>query len=160
MTRWDREANGEQWRALRAQFLGWVLDGFDFTILTFILIDIQSSFTVDRALAGSLGTVTLLMRFVGGALAGTAADRWGRRLPLMLSILWFSLFAGLSGVSTSYTMLFAFRALFGIGMGGEWAAGMPLVLEHWPAHLRGIASGLLQGGFAWGFILSALVFTF
>jgi MFS transporter, SHS family, lactate transporter len=78
----------------------------------------------------------------------------------MLSILWFSLFAGLSGFSTSYAMLFGFRALFGIGMGGEWAAGMPLVLEHWPAHLRGIASGLLQGGFNWGFILSALVFTF
>ena len=78
----------------------------------------------------------------------------------MLSILWFSLFAGLSGFSTSYAMLFAFRALFGIGMGGEWAAGMPLVLEHWPAHLRGIASGLLQGGYSWGFILSALVFTY
>jgi SHS family lactate transporter-like MFS transporter len=157
---WYRQVNSTQWRAFWATFLGWVLDGFDFTILTFILIDIQNSFTVDRALAGALGTVTLLMRFVGGAAAGTAADRWGRRLPLMLSILWFSLFAGLSGFSTSYAMLFAFRALFGIGMGGEWAAGMPLVLEHWPARLRGIASGLLQGGYSWGFILSALVFTY
>jgi SHS family lactate transporter-like MFS transporter len=157
---WYRQVNATQWRAFWATFLGWVLDGFDFTILTFILIDIQNSFTVDRALAGALGTVTLIMRFVGGALAGTAADRWGRRLPLMLSILWFSLFAGLSGFSTSYTMLFAFRALFGIGMGGEWAAGMPLVLEHWPPRLRGIASGLLQGGYSWGFILSALVFTY
>ena len=111
-------------------------------------------------LAGALGTVTLMMRLVGGALAGTAADKWGRKLPLMLSILWFSLFAALSGFSTSYTMLFALRALFGIGMGGEWAAGMPLVLEHWPAHLRGRASGLLQGGFSWGYILSAIVFTY
>ena len=102
-----------------------------------------------------LGTVTLMMRLVGGALAGTAADRWGRRLPLMLSILWFSVFAALSGFSTSYAMLFAFRALFGIGMGGEWAAGMPLVIEHWPARLRGIASGLLQGGYSWGYIISA-----
>ena len=100
------------------------------------------------------------MRLPGGALAGTAADRWGRRLPLMISILWFSLFAVLSGFSTSYAMLFGFRALFGIGMGGEWAAGMPLVLEHWPARLRGIASGLLQGGYSWGFIMSALVFTY
>jgi SHS family lactate transporter-like MFS transporter len=157
---WYRQVDRNQWRAFWATFLGWVLDGFDFTILTFILIDIQESFTIDRALAGALGTVTLLMRLVGGAAAGTAADRWGRRRPLMLSILWFSLFAGLSGFSTSYAMLFAFRALFGIGMGGEWAAGMPLVLEHWPAHLRGIASGLLQGGYSWGFILSAMVFTF
>jgi SHS family lactate transporter-like MFS transporter len=157
---WYRQVNSTQWRAFWATFLGWVLDGFDFTILTFILIDIQNSFTVDQALAGLLGTVTLIMRFVGGALAGTAADRWGRRLPLMLSILWFSLFAGLSGFSTSYAMLFGFRALFGIGMGGEWAAGMPLVLEHWPAHLRGTASGLLQGGYSWGFIISAFVFTY
>src|SRR5918995_4168337 len=99
---WYRQVNTDQWRAFWATFLGWVLDGFDFTILTFILIDIQNSFTVDRALAGALGTVTLMMRFVGGAVAGTAADRWGRRLPLMLSILWFSLFAALSGLSTSY----------------------------------------------------------
>src|SRR5262245_63608479 len=119
---WYHQVHTTQWRAFWATFLGWVLDAFDFTILTFILIDIQNTFTVDRALAGALGTVTLLMRFVGGALAGTAADRWGRRLPLMVSIVWFSLFAGLSGFSTSYAMLFGFRALFGIGMGGEWAA--------------------------------------
>jgi SHS family lactate transporter-like MFS transporter len=157
---WYRQVNREQWKAFTATFGGWVLDGFDFTILTFILIDIQQSFTVDRALAGALGTVTLLFRLVGGVGAGLAADRWGRKLPLMLSILWFSLFAFLSGFSTSYAMLFAFRALFGIGMGGEWAAGMPLVLEHWPAHLRGVASGLLQGGWYWGYILSAATFQF
>jgi SHS family lactate transporter-like MFS transporter len=155
-----REVSGDQWRAFFATFFGWLLDGFDFTILTFVLIDIQQSFTVDAALAGALGTVTLLFRLVGGVAAGMAADRWGRKPPLMLSILWFSLFAFLSGFSTSYAMLFAFRALFGIGMGGEWAAGMPLALEHWPAHLRGIASGLMQGGFYWGFILSAAAFQY
>src|SRR6185503_16641002 len=137
-----------------------MLDGFDFTILTFVLADIQRSFTIDNALAGALGTVTLMFRLVGGAVAGTAADRWGRKLPLVFSIVWFSLFTLLSGFSTSYAMLFGFRALFGIGMGGEWAAGMPLVLEHWPPHLRGIASGLLQGGYSWGYIISALVFTY
>jgi MFS transporter, SHS family, lactate transporter len=158
-TPWYRQVNRDQWRAFWATFLGWVLDGFDFTIITFILIDIQKTFTVDSFLAGILGTVTLMMRLVGGALAGTAADRWGRKLPLMLSILWFSVFAALGGFSTSYAMLFAFRALFGIGMGGEWAAGMPLVIEHWPARLRGIASGLLQGGYSWGYIISAMVFT-
>lgn len=155
---WFREVNREQWRAFLATFLGWVLDGFDFTILTFIIIDIQRSFTIDNALAGALGTVTMFMRLIGGIAAGTAADRWGRKGPLMLSILWFSLFAFLSGFSTSYAMLFAFRALFGIGMGGEWAAGMPLTLEHWPAHLRGTVSGLLQSGFSWGFVLSSLAF--
>ena len=157
---WYREVDGQQWRAFFATFLGWLLDGFDFTIMTFILVDIQESFTVDAALAGALGTVTLLFRLVGGLGAGMMADRWGRKLPLMLSILWFSLFAFLSGFSTSYAMLFAFRALFGVGMGGEWAAGMPLALEHWPQRSRGLASGLLQGGWYWGYILSAFTFSY
>lgn len=148
----------EQKRAFAAAFFGWMLDGFDFTILTFVLADIQRSFTVDNALAGALGTVTLMFRLVGGAVAGTAADRWGRKLPLVLSIIWFSLFTVLSGFSTSYAMLFACRALFGIGMGGEWAAGMPLALEHLPDRLRGPAAGILQGAWAWGYISSALVF--
>ena len=157
---WYRQLDEQQWRAFLATFFGWLLDGFDFTVMTFILIDIQNSFTIDSALAGALGTVTLLFRLVGGLGAGMMADRWGRKLPLMLSILWFSLFAFLSGFSTSYAMLFAFRALFGIGIGGEWAAGMPLALEHWPTRLRGLASGLLQGGWYWGYILSALTFSY
>jgi len=150
----------DQWRAFAATFLGWMFDGFDFTVLTFILIDIQKTFAIDAVLAGALGTVTLVMRLVGGVVAGAMADRWGRKLPLMLSILWLSTFAFLSGFSTSYAMLFTLRALFGIGMGGVWAAGMPLTLEHWPVQLRGAASGLLQGGFAWGFILAAFAFRF
>ena len=148
----------DQKRAFAAAFFGWMLDGFDFTILTFVLSDIQRSFTIDNALAGALGTVTLMFRLVGGAAAGTAADRWGRKLPLMLSIVWFSLFTVISGFSTSYAMLFTCRALFGIGMGGEWAAGMPLALEHLPDRLRGPAAGILQGAWAWGYISSAVVF--
>jgi SHS family lactate transporter-like MFS transporter len=157
---WFRQVTRDQWRAFWAVFLGWVVDSFDFNILAFIVIDIQQSFTVDRALAGALGTVTLAMRLVGGTIAGTAADRWGRKLPLMLSVLWFSLFACLSGFSTSYAMLFAFRALFGLGMGGEWAAGMPLVMEHWPTRLRGLVSGLMLGGWYWGYLLAAATFHF
>jgi SHS family lactate transporter-like MFS transporter len=155
-----RALSPDQRRAFLAAFLGWMLDGFDFTILTFVLLDIQRSFAVDSTLAGALGTVTLMFRLVGGAAAGTAADRWGRKPPLVLSILWFSIFTVLSGFSTSYGMLFACRALFGIGMGGEWAAGMPLALEHLPDRLRGAAAGILQGAWAWGYILSACVFQF
>src|ERR671912_1506686 len=153
-----RSLTPEQKRAFAAAFFGWMLDGFDFTILTFVLTDIQQSFAVDNALAGALGTVTLMFRLVGGAAAGTAADRWGRKMPLVLSIVWFSLFTVLSGFSTSYAVLFACRALFGIGMGGEWAAGMPLALEHLPDRLRGAAAGILQGAWAWGYVLSAIVF--
>jgi MFS transporter, SHS family, lactate transporter len=157
---WYRDVTPTQWKAFVGAYLGWVLDGFDFTILTFLLVDIQRSFTVDKALAGALGTVTLIFRVAGGIGAGTAADRWGRKGPLMFSILWYSLFSFLGGFSTSYGMLFAIRGLFGIGMGGVWAAGMPLTLEHWPAHLRGTASGMMQSGYSMGFLLSSLVFEF
>jgi SHS family lactate transporter-like MFS transporter len=137
-----------------------VLDAFDFTILTFVLVNIQQSFSINAALAGLLGTVTLVFRVLGGIGAGTAADRWGRKPPIIFSIAWFTAFAFLSGLSTSYVMLFAFRGLFGIGMGGMWAAGVPLALEHLPTRLRGIGSGLLQGGFSFGFILSSLVYQY
>jgi MFS transporter, SHS family, lactate transporter len=157
---WYRQVSRDQWRAFWAVFLGWIVDAFDFNILTFILIDIEKSFTIDSALAGALGTVTLVMRLLGGTLAGTAADKWGRKFPLMLSVLWFSLFAFLSGFSSSYAMLFGLRALFGIGMGGEWAAGMPLVFEHWPTRLRGLVSGMMLGGWYWGYLLSAVTFQF
>ena len=157
---WYREVTPTQWKAFVGAYLGWVLDGFDFTILTFLLVDIQRSFTVDKALAGALGTITLIFRVAGGIGAGTAADRWGRKGPLMFSILWYSVFSFLGGFSTSYGMLFGIRALFGIGMGGVWAAGMPLTLEHWPSHLRGTASGMMQSGYSMGFLLSSLVFEF
>src|SRR5215831_19011467 len=155
-----RDVTATQWKAFAGAYLGWVLDGFDFTIITFLLVDIQRSFTVDKALAGLLGTITLIFRVAGGIGAGTAADRWGRKGPLMFSILWYSAFSFLGGFSSSYRMLFAIRALFGIGMGGVWAAGMPLTLEHWPPHLRGTASGLLQSGYSVGFVLSSMVFQF
>src|SRR3984893_662367 len=155
-----RSLTPDQRRAFFAAFLGWMLDGFDYTIMTFVLVDIQRSFAVDSTLAGALGTVTLMFRLVGVAAVGTLADRWGRKLPLILSILWFSIFTVLSGFSTSYGMLFACRALFGVGMGGDWAAGMPRALEHLPNRLRGIAAGMLQGAFTWVFIVSACVFQF
>jgi MFS transporter, SHS family, lactate transporter len=157
---WYSEVTPTQWKAFVGAYMAWVLDGFDFTIITFLLVDIRQSFTVDAALAGLLGTITLIFRVAGGIGAGTAADRWGRKGPLMFSILWYSLFSFLGGFSTSYRMLFAIRALFGIGMGGVWAAGMPLTLEHWPARLRGTASGMMQSGYSTGFLLSSLVFEY
>jgi len=155
---WYREVSKAQWRTFLTTFAAWTLDSFDFTILTFVLIDIQKSFEVNRALAGALGTVTLFFRVFGGIGAGTIADRYGRKGPILFSIAWYTTFAFLSGLSTSYVMLFAFRGLFGLGMGGMWAAGMPLALEQWPAKHRGIASGILQGGYSTGFLLSSLVY--
>src|SRR4051812_24588310 len=142
MLEWRREVTPAQWRAFFAAYLGWLLDGFDFTIITFLVVDIGRTFGVSSALGGALGTITLMFRLLGGLAAGSAADRWGRRLPLMASILWYSTFAFLGGFATSYRVLFLFRALFGIGMGGVWTSGMPLAIEHRPPHLRGRVSGM------------------
>src|SRR5258706_15788618 len=84
---WYREVTADQWRAFWAAYLGWMLDGFDFNILSFVLIDVQRSFTVNNALAGALLSVSALFRVVGGAGAGAAADRWGRKGPLMFFLL-------------------------------------------------------------------------
>jgi SHS family lactate transporter-like MFS transporter len=156
--RWYKEVSRQEWKTFLTTFAAWTLDAFDFTIITFVLTDIRRSFEVNAALAGWLATVTLLFRMVGGIGAGTIADRYGRKGPILFSIAWFTAFAFLSGLSTSYVMLFACRGLFGIGMGGMWAAGMPLALEQWPAKHRGIASGILQGGYSTGFLLSSLVY--
>jgi SHS family lactate transporter-like MFS transporter len=155
---WYKEVSRQEWKTFLTTFAAWTLDAFDFTILTFVLLDIQQSFEVNRALAGLLGTVTLIFRVFGGIGAGIFADRYGRKGPILFSIAWYTTFAFLSGLSTSYVMLFAFRGLFGLGMGGMWAAGMPLALEQWPAKHRGIASGILQGGYSLGFLLSSLVY--
>ena len=155
---WYREVTRQQWKTFLTTFAAWTLDAFDFTIITFVLTDIRRSFEVNAALAGALATVTLLFRMVGGIGAGTLADRYGRKGPILFAIAWYTGFALLSGLSTSYVMLFTFRGLFGIGMGGMWAAGMPLALEQWPAKHRGIASGILQGGYSTGFLLSSLVY--
>ena len=155
---WYREVTRQQWKTFLTTFAAWTLDAFDFTIITFVLTDIRRSFEINLALAGALATVTLMFRMVGGIGAGMYADRYGRKGPILFSIAWFTAFALLSGMSTSYVMLFACRGLFGIGMGGMWAAGMPLALEQWPAKHRGIASGILQGGYSAGFLLSSLVY--
>lgn len=155
---WYKEVSRQEWKTFLTTFAAWTLDAFDFTIITFVLTDIRRSFEVNLALAGALASVTLLFRMVGGIGAGTLADRYGRKGPILFSIAWYTAFALLSGLATSYVMLFAFRGLFGIGMGGMWAAGMPLALEQWPAKHRGIASGILQGGYSAGFLLSSLVY--
>ena len=120
---WYQDVSRQEWKTFLTTFAAWTLDAFDFTIITFVLTDIRRSFEVNLALAGALATVTLLFRMVGGIVAGTLADRYGRKGPILFSIAWYTAFAFLSGLSTSYVMLFTFRGLFGIGMGGMWAPG-------------------------------------
>ena len=146
--------------ALIASFLGWTLDAFDFFVLVFVVPAVAADFgkTVpDIALAI---TVTLAFRPVGALIFGLMADRYGRRLPLMLDLVFFSIVEVLSGLAPNYTTFLILRALFGIGMGGEWGVGASLTMEKVPRRWRGMLSGLLQEGYATGYLLAACAYFF
>jgi len=143
-----------------AGFLGWTLDAFDFFLVVMCLTAIAAEFhQPDKAIAVTL-TVTLAFRPVGAFIFGLLADRYGRRLPLMLDLIFYSVVEVLSGLAPSYTTFLILRALFGIGMGGEWGVGASLVMEKVPPHKRGMYSGLLQQGYAAGYLLAALCYFF
>jgi MFS transporter, SHS family, lactate transporter len=153
---WWREPTRGQWLTFVAAWVGWVLDAFDFTIFLLVMPAISREFHVGvTATAGSI-TLTLLLRLVGGVAAGAAADRWGRKLPLMISLLWFAACDGAVAFAPSFAWVLALRTLFGFGMGAEWTSGATLAMENWPARSRGIASGVLQGSWAIGYLLAAV----
>ncbi|HEY4240094.1 MAG TPA: MFS transporter [Kofleriaceae bacterium] len=157
---WWKEPTKAQWSAFIAAWSGWVLDAFDFTIYLLVAKHIASEFHVSRlAVAGSI-TLTLLVRMLGGAVAGWMADRWGRKLPLMLSLVWFAVFDAAIFFAPSFAWVIVLRTIFGFGMGAEWTAGTALAMESWPARTRKLASGLLQAGWPIGFLLAAVVATF
>ena len=133
---WWKEPTREQWHAWTAAWLGWVLDAFDFTIFLLIMAPIAKSFNVPLVAVTAVFTITLWMRLVGATGSGWLADRVGRKLPLMISIAWYSVANLLAGLAPSFWLLFLFRALLGIGMGAEWPAGAALAMETWPQRSR------------------------
>jgi SHS family lactate transporter-like MFS transporter len=159
--RWDwlREPTKGQWLSFSAAWLGWVLDGFDFCIYVMVMPKIAEEFHLSLSVVSGSVTLTMLMRMLGGLLAGSAADRWGRRLPLMISVVWFALCNGAIGAfGTTFGVVLTLRTLFGLGMGAEWTAGATLAMENWPRRSRGFASGVLQGSWGIGFMLAAVAF--
>jgi SHS family lactate transporter-like MFS transporter len=155
---WWKEPTKDQWFAYCAAWLGWTLDAFDFTVFLLIMTDIAKEFGVPIIEVTAVFSVTLIMRLFGATASGWLADRLGRRAPLMISILWYSICNFLAGLSPSFTFLFVIRALLGIGMGAEWPAGAALAMESWPARSRGLMSGVLQGSWGLGFALSAAAY--
>jgi SHS family lactate transporter-like MFS transporter len=144
--------------ALLAGFLGWTLDAFDFFILTFVLGAIAQDFGKSIPEIALTLTATLAMRPVGAAIFGLMADRYGRKGPLMISIAFYSVIEVFSGLAPNYGVFLALRLLYGIGMGGEWGVGASLVMESVSAKRRGLLSGLLQEGYALGFLLAAAAY--
>src|SRR6186713_946806 len=128
--------------ALIASFLGWALDAFDFFVLVFVIPSVAAEFHKEIKDIALTITVTLAFRPVGALIFGLLADRYGRRLPLMIDLVFFSIVEVLSGLAPDYTTFLVLRALFGIGMGGEWGVGASLAMEKVPPRLRGVLSGL------------------
>jgi SHS family lactate transporter-like MFS transporter len=145
---------------LVASFLGWTLDAFDFFILVFVLPTIAKEFHRSVADVAFTITATLAMRPVGAVLFGWIADRYGRRVPLMIDIVFYSIIEVASGFAPNYTAFLILRALYGIGMGGEWGVGASLAMEAVGNRQRGFFSGLLQEGYAVGYLLAAGAFFF
>jgi SHS family lactate transporter-like MFS transporter len=153
-----RPAADDRNAAVAAGFLGWTLDAFDFFLVVMTLTAIAKEFgKSDAAIALSL-TLTLAFRPVGAFIFGLLADRYGRKLPLMIDLVFYSVVEVLTGLAPNYTTFLVLRALFGIGMGAEWGVGASLVMEKVPARYRGVVSGLLQEGYALGYLLAALCY--
>lgn len=149
-----------QVHAVLAGFLGWTLDAFDFFIVVFLFDTLAHQFGVTKKDIVLTTTVTLAMRPVGALLFGLLADRYGRRIPLMANVIYFSIIELLCGFAPNFTVFVILRALFGIGMGGEWGVGASLAMEAAPVRWRGILSGILQSGYSIGFLLASLAARF
>jgi SHS family lactate transporter-like MFS transporter len=151
----DRMQRG-QWHAVTAGFLGWALDAFDFFVVVFLVDTLAGAFSVDKKAIIWTLTATLAMRPLGALLFGMMADRYGRRLPMMANVVFFSTVGFLCGFAPNYQVFLVLRALYGIGMGGEWGIGASLALESTPRKWRGLLSGILQAGYPVGYLLAAV----
>src|ERR1700754_3345084 len=134
------------------------MDAFDYFLVVLVYADIAKTFHHTKAEVAFLTTATLLMRPVGALLFGLWADRVGRRIPLIVDVLFYSTVGFLCAFAPSFTVLIVLRLLYGIGMGGEWGLGAALAMEKIPTHRRGFFSGVLQQGYAVGYLLAAASF--
>ncbi len=148
----------DQRHAFAAAFLGWTMDAFDYFLVVLVYAEIAAEFHTTLTRMAFLTTVTLVMRPVGALLFGLWADRAGRRIPLMVDVSFYSVVGFLCAFAPSYGVLLVLRLLYGIGMGGEWGLGAALAMEKIPPERRGFFSGLLQEGYALGYLLASLAF--
>ncbi|CKM70440.1 sialic acid-transport membrane protein nanT [Mycobacterium tuberculosis] len=147
---------GDQRNAFMASFLGWTMDAFDYFLVVLVYADIATTFHHTKTDVAFLTTATLAMRPVGALLFGLWADRVGRRVPLMGDVSFYSVIGFLCAFAPNFTVLVILRLLYGIGMGGEWGLGAALSMEKVPAERRGVFSGLLQEGYAFGYLLASV----
>jgi len=154
------------WRALIASFLGWMFDGYETYALILVAGVALRQLLPPNQLAsipiyiGGLLAVTLVGWATGGIIAGVLADYIGRKRMLMLSILWYALFTGLTAFAASYTSLLILRFLTGLGLGAEWGPGTAILGESWPSRSRGRAASVLQSAIGFGLLLASGVWLY
>jgi len=146
----------DQRNSFVAALLGWTMDAFDYFIVVLVYADIARTFHHSKAEVAFVTTATLVMRPVGALIFGLWADRVGRRLPLMVDVIFYSTVGFLCAFAPNFTVLVILRLLYGIGMGGEWGLGAALAMEKVPVERRGFFSGLLQEGYAFGYLLASV----
>src|SRR5271157_3531607 len=152
------DLTSQQRMTILAAFLGWMLDAFDFFLLTFLLKDIAKEFGVEVPAVAYALFLTLAMRFVGAFIFGRIGDKWGRKPALMIDILAYSIIGAVAAFSPNLAVFLVLRALFGIAMGGEWGLGSSLAMESIPPQARGTVSGILQCGYPSGFLLAGAAY--
>src|SRR5213593_4529830 len=150
--------NRDQRNTFIACFLGWTLDALDFFLVTFVLVPIGHDFGQTIPKVAFAITLTLMMRPVGAFIFGLLGDKFGRRIPLMADIIFYSVMELLTAFAPNFTVFLLLRALFGIGMGGEWGLGASLAMETLPTEARGLFSGILQQGYMFGYLFAAAVY--
>jgi len=153
-----RSLDVSQRKVVLASFLGWTLDAFDYFLLVFVIPEVARDFKVGIPEVAFSLTLTLAMRPLGAYIFGRLADRYGRRPVLMVDIVLFAVLEAASALAPTLTVLLVVRALFGIAMGGEWGIGASLAMESIPAKARGVVSGLLQEGYAAGYLIGGLFY--
>lgn len=156
---WLFALSGKERSTLTATFAGWMLDGLDVMVYSFVLPSLIMLWHISKAQAGLLNTSTLVLSAVGGWMAGSLADRFGRVRLLQITIVWFAVFTFLSGFANNYHTLLILRGLQGLGFGGEWAVGSVLVGETVRPQWRGRAVGVTQAGWAIGWAVAAIFYT-
>src|SRR5262244_1335972 len=154
------------WRALVASFLGWLFDGYEtYALILVAPVALRQLLPPDQLAGlpiyiGGLLAVTLVGWATGGILAGVLADYIGRKRVLMLSILWYALFTGLTAFAGSYASFVMLRFLTGLGLGAEWGPGTAILGESWPPRSRARAASVLQSAFACGLVLASGVWLY